>query len=310
MRAFAQKLRDLFSTLGISSRYYAENIAHVDVSALSRWCSGQRVPAWEHVDTLISEVNKARPRGSDLVSEHEIREIEQMYIEALEATDKPKCEAMALRRRIARLEEEVSASQAREQVLEEQLLAAQQTVTTLDTTFGSEMLALESGPRMPPGNAFGALALHGEEEKLSAQRVDLELLVQRLEQKLQDERKRRSDAEAECDELRARLRIAERDADPPDEEDLSQTERQYIDLVKAVREDLRRERRRRYQVESERDELEHQLNEALRGHVCKHPWQPPLPPVVGTGAPPSSQPRSYAEKADATPTTERRRGAM
>ena len=56
MRAFAQKLRSLFSELGMSSRRYAENIAHVDVSALSRCFSGQRAPTWEHVDTLIREV--------------------------------------------------------------------------------------------------------------------------------------------------------------------------------------------------------------------------------------------------------------
>lgn len=104
----ASALRGLFDELGCSMRTFAASV-FVDVSVVSRYLSGRRMPSQRFIQCLLEAV--AQHRGGTPTST-EAKRIAHLHRLALEASAGPSAEIQLLRERLHRAELEVQRARA------------------------------------------------------------------------------------------------------------------------------------------------------------------------------------------------------
>jgi hypothetical protein len=196
----AENLRELFSGLGISVRRYAAR-RHLDAGALSRYLNGKRVPPWQFVENLISDLNY----GGHAVKP----EVEQMLRELhrkAQSLRKGDRQVQELYDRLAEADETARRMEVHKEVLAETLETRQHELSELRRRMRRIEHERESERR---SHASALVAWEGEYDELKRQRDDLEEMVHGLRGQLHEVRRDLLEAEEECRRLEGRLVEAE-----------------------------------------------------------------------------------------------------
>jgi chromosomal replication initiator protein DnaA len=201
-RALAEALRGLFDGLGLSVRRYATR-RHRDAGSVSRFLNGTRIPPWEFVNDLISDVTEQQGQP-------------------------PTQEAMDLLRRLYRaaLAESGSAF-SRVQLLEDQLADADRRSVKSTAVVRALERALADAQHRSADLELQIRQLHGRQDDriaekdkslrlyedqvtaLLRERQNLLREVEALSEQLLDAHNRRAQAESRCEELERQLVMAE-----------------------------------------------------------------------------------------------------
>lgn len=183
-------LRELFNTLGISQRQYAQRI-HLDPSAVSRYLGGQRRPSQQFVEQLVAAVEEER--GSDLTPE--AREaVRAKWLGALRACDPDEHQLEVLRDELARARRETE--RANRNVLALQLLLEQKEEQVRDAAADLVRMRLDWS---------------AERKALAGSRDALLREIEELRNDLREAERLRREAEEHGCELRERVLRLERE---------------------------------------------------------------------------------------------------
>jgi CheY-like chemotaxis protein len=188
-RLLAQTLRDQFEVLGISMRRYALR-RYLNVGTLSRYLAGARVPPWQFVLNLLTDV--AEERGAAATPEA-IEAVRRQH-GAAQRTNASMTKALAqLQQQLEEADREVRRTSARKDVLDDALVERNQRIADLQVRLNLDAAAIV---------ADDVDCLVVEHYRLAAE-------VTRLQSELIEARNRIAQAEARCELLERQLSLVE-----------------------------------------------------------------------------------------------------
>ncbi|MFJ9419203.1 DnaA ATPase domain-containing protein [Streptomyces sp. NPDC101227] len=265
----AAALRSLFGALEVSVRRYGAR-RHRDAGSISRFLNGTRIPVWEFVADLLTDV--AEQRGTAATPDM-VEHLRGLHRRALAAGGFPAHRVQLLEAQLADADRSARRSVVRERAIEDALLDTQHRVAGLEL----QLRQLESAEVRDP---FGASLVPGIHEDpldsldaLRKERDELRYQVADLSEELKDAHARRIRAERRCNELERQLVMAEQGA--------------RADVESQDRQEERREAGREERVRTARMEaLEEELRR-LRSRVASldHKDVPAEPVTTGLPGP-------------------------
>ncbi|MEV6385632.1 hypothetical protein AB0M31_40200 [Streptomyces sp. NPDC051773] len=114
-RAFAEDLRSVFLLLGVSVRRYAAR-RHLDASTVTRYLSGERVPGWDFVAGVISDVRETR-RSLTTEAEQALRDLHRAALKS----NRRRSDVQALQDKLEEADADARRIKTRQRALEETL---------------------------------------------------------------------------------------------------------------------------------------------------------------------------------------------
>ncbi|MGW7449449.1 response regulator [Kitasatospora sp. NPDC054795] len=205
-RAFAKALRSLFAGLrpAVSMRRYSAR-RHLSPGALSRYLSGQRIPPWQFVQDLLTDVGA--DRGS--VATPDTIELLRCLHSAAQKTSASVGHALQqLQFQLAEADRLSRRSAAHSDVLGEALLDKNHRIADLELRLNQ----LENDWAHERARADGIALYTGDREDLLREKRALEEEVARLTAELGEARRRQFTAETRCELLERQLLVAEQQA--------------------------------------------------------------------------------------------------
>ncbi|MFD5558432.1 response regulator [Streptomyces sp. NPDC127068] len=201
-RALAQALRELFDGLDVSVRRYAARRKR-DPGTFSRYLSGTRVPPWEVVTDLFTDLaehrgNAATPRAMEL--------LRALHRAAVATGSSPRHAVEVLERQLADADRDSRRSTARGDVLGDALLDRMHQIADLEVRLNQ--LEAEWGNERERANALEAAC--PDVSELLRERDTLQSEVARLAADLRAARDRHEEAEKRCALLERQLEAVER----------------------------------------------------------------------------------------------------
>ncbi|HEY5834677.1 response regulator [Streptomyces sp.] len=200
-RRFAQALRTLFAGLGVSVRRYAAR-RYRDAGTVSRYLSGTRVPPWEFVVDLFSDLAADHGAPATALTLEHVRELHRC---AVQATLSPAHGVEVLERQLADADREARRATVREDLLGDALLERQHRIAELEVRLNlleAQWTAERTRTDPLTAGSEGVEDLRAERQRLQAQ-------VTTLETELEEARLRVMLAESRCDLLERQLAVAE-----------------------------------------------------------------------------------------------------
>ncbi|MCP9209051.1 DnaA ATPase domain-containing protein [Streptomyces sp. NEAU-Y11] len=249
-RELAAELRRLFTGLEVSVRRYAAR-RHRDAGSISRFLNGTRVPAWEFVADLLTDV--AECRGGAATPET-MEHLRGLHRRALAASGSPLHRVELLEQQLVEADRMARRSAVREQALENALLDAQHRAADLETQFRQLQAAADDREW---ALADAETALRAYEDPLAALRKERDQLkdqVEVLSEELKEAHTRRIRAEQRCNDLERQLVTAEEEARAGAAREAEQEERAQAARTEALEEELLRLRRRVEGLDDQLDE--------------------------------------------------------
>ncbi|MER6142223.1 response regulator [Streptomyces sparsogenes] len=200
-RDFALALRDLFKGLDVSVRRYAAR-RHRDPGTFSRYLSGTRIPPWEFVQDLFTDL--AERRGS-AATPAAIELVRELHRAAVHTSGSPGHAMEILQHQLADADREARASSVKEDALGEALLDRQHRIADLEVR-----LSQMEGAWVTERTRADALELGlPDHAELVKERDMLRREVKRLTEELEDVRLRGMLAEDRCQMLERQLAMVE-----------------------------------------------------------------------------------------------------
>ncbi|MFD6974070.1 response regulator [Streptomyces sp. NPDC059979] len=200
-RALAQALRELFDGLDVSVRRYAARRTR-DPGTLSRYLSGTRVPPWEVVMDLFTDL--AEHRGLSATPEA-IELLRGLHRAALTVSTSPKHAMEVLEQQLADADRVSRRSTVRGDVLGDALLDRQHRIADLEVRLNH----LEAEWSTERERADRLAAAHPDVSELLHERDTLQDEVARLCTELLAAQKQHSEAEERCALLERQLEAVE-----------------------------------------------------------------------------------------------------
>jgi len=200
-RALAEALRDLFTGLEVSVRRYAAR-HYRDAGTLSRYLSGTRIPPWDVVMTLLTDLVEHRgapmtPEATDLLRE--------LHDAAVQTSTTPKQAMEMLEAQLADADRAARLSTDQGDVIGEALLDRRHRIADLEVRLGQ----LEAERRAERARADELEAQTPHLPELVAERNHLRDQVDRLSEELNQAHARRELAEERCALLERQLTVVE-----------------------------------------------------------------------------------------------------
>ncbi|PWS47075.1 hypothetical protein DKT74_05805 [Streptomyces sp. ZEA17I] len=195
-RALAEDLRALFGALDVSVRRYAVR-RHLDASSVTRYLSGERVPPWEFVAGLISDVREV---SAPLTPAAEAA-LHETHRAALK-TNRRSSEMQTLQDELAVADEETRRIKARQRALEEAIVDRERTLQ--ESVSRCRRLEVQIDEEQSAHRADIAL-WEGEYEQIRRECHDLSQEVLFLQEALAVARAELIAAEGQCHQLEADL---------------------------------------------------------------------------------------------------------
>ncbi|MEU0171121.1 DnaA/Hda family protein [Streptomyces iakyrus] len=205
VRELADALRRLFEALGIGVRRYAAR-RHRDAGSVSRYLNGTRIPSWEFVADLLSDV--AEVRGA--LTAEAVEVLRRLHSNALAASGSPQHRVRLLELQLVDADRTARRSAVRERALEDALLDAQHRVADLEL----QLRQLSSAP--DPQAVQEEEWFEDDLVQLREERDELKMQVEDLRVELKEAHTRRLHAERRCEELERELEAAEEGPLDPD----------------------------------------------------------------------------------------------
>ncbi|MEV7596965.1 response regulator [Kitasatospora sp. NPDC089797] len=202
-RAFAEALRSLFAGLrpAVSVRRYSSR-RHLSPGALSRYLAGQRIPAWQFVQDLLTDVGA--DRGS-VATPETIGLLRSLHAAAQQTSASVGHAVQQLQFQLAQADRLSRRSAAHSDLLGDALLDRNHRIADLELRLNQ----LEGDWARERARA-DEIALHGgDRQGLLREKQALEREVARLEAELAEALRRRLAAEARCELLERQLTTAE-----------------------------------------------------------------------------------------------------
>jgi chromosomal replication initiator protein DnaA len=201
-RALAEALRGLFDGLGLSVRRYATR-RHRDAGSVSRFLNGSRVPPWEFVSDLISDVTE---RQGQPPTQEAVDLLRRLHRAALAESGSAFSRVQLLEDQLADADRRSMESTAVVRALERALADAQHRAADL------ELQIRQLHGRQNDSIAEKDKSLRLYEDQVTAllrERQNLLREVEALSEQLLDAHSRRAQAEQRCEELERQLLVAE-----------------------------------------------------------------------------------------------------
>ncbi|MER5493159.1 response regulator [Streptomyces sp. NPDC002454] len=201
-RALAQALRELFEGLEVSVRRYAARRRR-DPGTLSRYLSGTRVPPWDVVTDLFTDLAEHRgtpatPRAMELLRD--------LHRAAVATSGSPRHAMEVLERQLADADRDSRRSTVRGDVLGEALLDRMHRIADLEVRL--RQLEAEWSAERARANALEAAC--PDVSELLRERDVLREEVARLAAELRQAREQHEEAEKRCGLLERQLEAVER----------------------------------------------------------------------------------------------------
>ncbi|MFI2241462.1 response regulator [Streptomyces chrestomyceticus] len=200
-RALAMALRELFESMGVSVRRYAARRVR-DAGTFSRYLNGTRVPPWEVVMDLFTDVAEHRgmaatPEAIDLVR--------RLHRAAVETSASPRHAVEVLEQQLAEADRVSRRSTARGDALDDALLDRKHRIADLEV----RLHQLEAEWNAERERAERLAAASPDVTDLLRERDQLQDEVTRLSAQLGEAQQRRDDAEQRCTLLERQLEAVE-----------------------------------------------------------------------------------------------------
>ncbi|MGW7586618.1 response regulator [Kitasatospora sp. NPDC054768] len=205
-RAFAEALRSLFAGLRptVSMRRYSAR-RHLSPGALSRYLSGQRIPPWQFVQDLLTDVGA--DRGS-VATPDTIELLRSLHSTAQKTNASVSHALQQLQFQLAEADRLSRRSAAHSDVLGEALLDKNHRIADLELRLNQ----LENDWAHERARADEIVVYSGDREGLLREKKALEEEIARLKAELGEARRRQLTAEARCELLERQLIVAEQQA--------------------------------------------------------------------------------------------------
>ncbi|MFJ4185229.1 response regulator [Kitasatospora sp. NPDC089509] len=205
-RAFAEALRSLFAGLrpAVSVRRYSSR-RHLSPGALSRYLSGQRIPSWQFVQDLLTDVGA--DRGS-VATPETVRLLRSLHAAAQQTSASVGHAVQQLQFQLAEADRLSRRSAAHSDVLGDALLDRNHRIADLEL----RLHQLEGDWARERARADEIARYGGDREELILAKQALERDVARLEAELGEALRRQLAAEARCELLERQLVVAEQQA--------------------------------------------------------------------------------------------------
>ncbi|MBL1096225.1 response regulator [Streptomyces coffeae] len=200
-RAFAVELRRLFDGLGVSVRRYAVR-RHRDPSTVSRFLSGTRIPPWEFVFDLFTDL--AARRGA-AVTPAAIELMRDLHRAAVRTSRSPAHAMEILQVQLADADRAARCSLAHQDALGEVLLDRKHRIADLEVRLNQAEAAWATERARADALERGL----PDREELIKERDKLEREVRRLSEELAEVRRRGRLAEDRCLVLERQLAVVE-----------------------------------------------------------------------------------------------------
>ncbi|MYR55553.1 response regulator [Streptomyces sp. SID625] len=200
-RALALALRELFEGLGVSVRRYAARRIR-DAGTFSRYLSGTRVPPWEVVTDLLTDV--AEHRGTAATPEA-IELVRRLYQAAVETTTSPRHAVEVLEQQLAEADRVSRRSTARGDALGDALLDRKHRIADLEVRLNQ----LEAEWSAERERAERLAAADPDLTGLLRERDHLRDEAARLAAQLRAAQRQRDEAEQRCVLLERQLEAVE-----------------------------------------------------------------------------------------------------
>ncbi|MBD0421615.1 response regulator [Streptomyces sp. TRM S81-3] len=200
-RALAMALRELFEALEVSVRRYAARRVR-DAGTFSRYLNGSRVPPWEVVMDLFTDV--AEHRGMAATPDT-IELVRRLHRAAVETSSSPRHAMEVLEQQLAEADRVSRRSAARGDALSDALLDRKHRIADLEVRL-NQMEAEWSAERE---RAERLAAANPDVTDLLRERDRLQEEVARLSAQLNQAEKQRDEAEARCTLLERQLEVVE-----------------------------------------------------------------------------------------------------
>lgn len=200
-RALAMALRELFAGLNVSVRRYAARRMR-DAGTLSRYLNGTRVPPWEVVMDLFTDV--AEDRGMAATPDA-IELVHRLHRAAVETSAAPRHAVEVLEQQLAEADRVSRRSTARGDALSDALLDRKHRIADLEVRLSQ----LEAAWNAERERAERLAAASPDVTDLLHERDRLLDDVTRLSVQLQEACKQRDDAEQRCTLLERQLEVVE-----------------------------------------------------------------------------------------------------
>ncbi|MEV8456931.1 response regulator [Streptomyces sp. NPDC052095] len=200
-RALAEALRKLFEGLDVSVRRYAARHQR-DPGTFSRYLNGTRLPPWQVITDLFTDL--AEHRGHGMTTEA-IEFVRGLYGEAVDAGASPKHAVEILEQQLADADRISRRSSVRGDVLGDALLDRTHRIADLEVRLGQ----LEADRVAERRRADELAAAHPDVSGLLRERDALRLDVRRLAAELREAQALRIEAESRCDLLERQLDAVE-----------------------------------------------------------------------------------------------------
>ncbi|QDI73597.1 response regulator [Streptomyces calvus] len=203
-RALAEALRELFESLHLSVRRYAAR-RRLDPGTVSRYLNGTRLPPWQVISDLFTDV--AEHRGTAVTTEA-IELVRGLYGTAVDAASSPKHAVEILEQQLADADHISRRSSVRGDVLGDALLDRTQRIADLETRLNQ----LEADRIAERKRADELAEAHPDVSGLLRERNALQQEVERLGEALHEAQVQRAAAEGRCDLLERQLEAVEQAA--------------------------------------------------------------------------------------------------
>ncbi|MGX2993326.1 response regulator [Streptomyces sp. JNUCC 64] len=201
-RALAQALRELFDGLDVSVRRYAARRRR-DPGTFSRYLSGSRVPPWEVVVDLLTDL--AEHRGTP-ATPRAVALLRDLHRAAVATGASPRHAVEVLERQLADADRDSRLSTAHGDALGEALLDRKHRIADLEVRLGQ----LEAEWSAERARADALAAARPDVSELLRERDLLQEEVARLATELREARERHEEAEERCVLLERQLEAVER----------------------------------------------------------------------------------------------------
>ncbi|GHF21144.1 MULTISPECIES: response regulator [Streptomyces] len=200
-RALALALRELFEGLDVSARRYAARRFR-DAGTFSRYLNGTRVPPWEVVMDLLTDV--AEHRGTAATPEA-VELVRRLHRAAVETSASPRHAVEVLEQQLAEADRVSRRSTARGDALGDALLDRKHRIADLEVRLSQ--LEAEWGAERERADRLAAA--NPDVTELLRERDALQGEVARLSADLHAAHKQREDAEERCALLERQLQAVE-----------------------------------------------------------------------------------------------------
>ncbi|MFJ3306961.1 response regulator [Streptomyces sp. NPDC086549] len=200
-RALAMALRELFEGLEVSVRRYAARRVR-DAGTFSRYLSGTRVPPWEVVMDLFTDVAEHRGMAATPDAMELVR---RLHRAAVETSASPRHAVAVLERQLAEADRDSRRSTARGDALSDALLDRKHRIADLEVRLNQ----LEAEWSAERERAERLAAAGPDVSGLLHERDHLQDEVTRLSAQLHEAQKQRDEAEQRCTLLERQLEAVE-----------------------------------------------------------------------------------------------------